>query len=245
MTEYILSGGILEQQFLRLPDLGEHSWRQRIGKVFSEDRQRYADLDRILTEQYETDGVNPRAENLFRAFQACPFEKTTVVICGQDPYPNPEHAMGLSFSVPAGTRLPASLKNIFKELEDDLGAPALVSDGDLTPWAKQGVLLLNTALTVRAGEPNSHKALWDGFARNILADLHAESQAPLVFLLWGNQAKELGEYLQKKVRPPAPRLFLYSAHPSPLSAYRGFFGSKPFSRINEFLQTCGERPIQW
>ena len=241
---HLLSGGILEQQLLQLPNCGERSWRELIGSEFSADRERYAALDRTLTERYQTGAVNPPPEHIFRAFRECPFDETVVVICGQDPYPNASHAMGLSFSIPAGVKKPPSLKNILTELESDIGPEIRVGEGDLTSWARQGVLLLNTVLTVDAGAPNSHKKLWDGFAIRLLSQLNSLQKKPLVFLLWGNQAGALGEYLQKQVAA-APRLFLYSVHPSPLSAYRGFFGSRPFSRINQFLSDHGETPIQW
>ena len=239
-----LSGGILEEQYDRLPR-GERSWHRLLAMEFARDPERYADLDRTLTALYAAEPVNPARENLLKAFAACPLESVRVVICGQDPYPNASHAMGLSFSVPAGVKLPPSLKNILQELESDIGPEVQVRSGDLTPWAEQGVLLLNTALTVREGEPNSHKALWDGFAVRVLSLLNQYQQKPLVFLLWGKQAQDIGARMEKTAPTGYPRKFLYGVHPSPLSAYRGFFGSRPFSQINAFLQAQGQKPIRW
>lgn len=243
--ECVLSGGILEEQYLRLPNPGGHSWRELIGMEFSRDRERYIALDQALTELYQTNNVNPQQDNIFKAFQECPFDSTVLVLCGQDPYPNASHAMGLSFSIPAGVKQPPSLKNILKELESDIGPDRQVLEGDLTPWARQGVLLLNTALTVNEGEPNSHKKLWDGFAIHILSLLNEYQKRPLVFILWGNQAHDIGKHLENTVPSDAPRKFIYSVHPSPLSAYRGFFGSKPFSQTNDFLAENGVAPIKW
>ena len=240
--EIKLSGGILERQWQALPDEG---WRDILGEVFAADPARYGELDRTLTALYETQTVNPAAENLLRAFRACPAERTVLVLCGQDPYPNREHAMGLSFSVPAGAKLPPSMKNILKELESDIGGVPLAAGGDLSGWAQQGVLLLNTSLSVREGEPNSHKALWSGFAVEVLTRLNQRRQGPLSFLLWGRQAHEIGRRMERTAPADAPRQYLYGVHPSPLSAYRGFFGSRPFSRINGFLAEHGEQPIQW
>ena len=241
MTDVRLSGGVLEEQLASLAD----GWQDLIAGEFASDLPRYTALDEILTEKYKTEPVNPRSEHIFRAFQECALADTRVVLCGQDPYPNPIHAMGLSFSIPAGTRQPPSLKNIFTELEQDLGRPSVAEDGDLTPWARQGVLLLNTALTVREGQSNSHKALWGDFAVNVLARLNAARREPLAFILWGNQAREIGNVMEKTAPAGCPRLYHYAVHPSPLSAYRGFFGSRPFSQINCFLEQHGKVPIQW
>lgn len=244
MKEIVLQGGVLERQAARLPKNEGLCWRDLLEAEFQRDLPRYRELDRVLTQRYGTGTVNPGEENLFRAFAACPADKTRVVICGQDPYPNPIHAMGLSFSVPAGAPMPPSLRNILKELEADIGSAGSVGTGDLTPWAEQGVLLLNTALTVEAGEANSHKTLWDGFALNILRELNRRQRRPLVFLLWGKQAEAIGKAMEA-CEPPCQRAYFYGVHPSPLSAYRGFFGSKPFSAINDFLRDCGDTPIQW
>ncbi len=160
-----------------------------------------------------------------------------VVILGQDPYPTPGHAHGLSFSVEPDVRpLPRSLNNIYKELIDDLGHAPL--SGDLRPWAKQGVLLLNTVLSVPAGEANGHKSLgWQALTHQVLAEV---SQTPTAFVLWGNQAQSLSKHII-----PGDHLMIETAHPSPLSARKGFFGSRPFSRINDWLAARGDAPINW
>ena len=166
--------------------------------------------------------VFPAAENVFKALELTPFDNVKVVILGQDPYHGDNQAHGLSFSVQKGIALPPSLLNIYKELESDLGIPVAKS-GDLTAWAKQGVLLLNTVLTVRAHEANSHR-----------------SDHPIAFVLWGKPAQSK----EKLITNPS-HLILKSPHPSPLSSYRGFFGSKPFSQINAFLEKTGQEPIDW
>lgn len=189
---------------------------------------------------YETATVYPPREDLFAAFRLTPPEQVRVVILGQDPYHEPGQAMGLSFSVPQGTAIPKSLVNIYKELETDLGiAPA--NHGDLSSWAKQGVFLLNSVLTVEAHKAGSHKSFgWEKFTDSVIAATNALSQ-PIAFLLWGNYAIKKAALIDAA----APRLVLTSPHPSPLSAYRGFFGSRPFSQINDFLTQQGQPPIQW
>ncbi len=184
--------------------------------------------------------VYPSEENLFRAFALCPPARVRAVILGQDPYHEPGQANGLAFSVPDGVPLPPSLRNIFRELETDLGRPAPAS-GDLTHWARQGVLLLNTVLTVAHGQANSHARFgWQTFTDAVIARCGRLPQ-PVAFVLWGAQA-------QKKralIGTDAPRLVLCAPHPSPLSSYRGFFGSRPFSQINDFLAEHGAAPIDW
>lgn len=244
MQNHVLSSGILEQQLNQLPQDGKTSWHDLILAEFQRDRNRYIDLDRKLTALYETSSVNPHQNNIFRAFRECPFEDTKVVICGQDPYPNKNHAVGLSFSIPAGEKQPPSLKNIITELESDVG-DTVVKNGDLTSWAQQGVLLLNTVLTVEEGNSNSHKKLWGDFAVNILRALNQQQEKPLAFILWGKQAQDIGKVMEREAPTEYPRKFLYSVHPSPLSAYRGFFGSKPFSQTNDFLTDHGLEPIKW
>lgn len=179
----------------------------------------------------------PHAQR-FAALERTPAKTTRVVIMGQDPYPTPGHAHGLSFSVePDVHPLPRSLKNIYKELEDDLGRPAPIT-GDLRSWADQGVLLLNTVLSVPEGAANGHKSLgWQSLAHQVLAHV---SQNPTAFILWGKQAQSLETYIQ-----PGDHLILKSAHPSPLSASRGFFGSRPFSAVNTWLQARGVPAINW
>ncbi len=244
-SNFVLSGGVLEQQLNSLPHTNGRSWYDIILAEFHRDRERYIAFDKELTELYNSAPVNPNSDNIFRAFRECPFDSTTTVLCGQDPYPNRSHAVGLSFSIPADFKQPPSLRNILVELESDIGPDIQVRNGDLSPWAKQGVLLLNTSLTVEEGSPNSHKALWDSFAVNILSSLNKYQEKPLVFILWGKQAGELGRLMEREAPDGFPRKFIYSVHPSPLSAYRGFFGSKPFSQTNSFLTEHGLVPIKW
>ena len=190
---------------------------------------------------YETETVYPPREQLFTAFALTPPERVRVVILGQDPYHGPGQAMGLAFSVAPGVKLPPSLKNIFRELGADVGCPAPAS-GNLNAWAEQGVLLLNTVLTVRAGAAGSHGALgWQAFTDLVIGSMAALSQ-PIAFVLWGSQAQKKAELV---LPAQGPRLILSAPHPSPLSAYRGFFGSRPFSQVNDFLTAHGEAPIRW
>ena len=185
--------------------------------------------------------VYPPEERTFFALTATPPERVRAVILGQDPYHEPGQAMGLAFSVPQGERLPPSLRNIFMELHTDLGLPQ-PSGGDLTPWAERGVLLLNTVLTVGRGAANSHAAWgWQRFTDAVLAAMAALPQ-PVAFVLWGGHAQKKAAIAADS---PYPRLVLQAPHPSPLSAYRGFFGSRPFSKINAFLEASGSRAIDW
>lgn len=185
--------------------------------------------------------VYPPEERTFFALTATPPERVRAVILGQDPYHEPGQAMGLAFSVPQGERLPPSLRNIFTELHTDLGLPQ-PSGGDLTPWAERGVLLLNTVLTVGRGAANSHAAWgWQHFTDAVLAAMAALPQ-PVAFVLWGGHAQKKAALAADS---PYPRLVLQAPHPSPLSAYRGFFGSRPFSKINAFLESAGSRAIDW
>lgn len=185
--------------------------------------------------------VYPPEERTFFALTATPPERVRAVILGQDPYHEPGQAMGLAFSVPQGERLPPSLRNIFTELHADLGLPQ-PSGGDLTPWAERGVLLLNTVLTVGRGAANSHAAWgWQRFTDAVLAAMAALPQ-PVAFVLWGGHAQKKAALAADS---PYPRLVLQAPHPSPLSAYRGFFGSRPFSKINAFLEASGSRAIDW
>ena len=185
--------------------------------------------------------VYPPREKIFAALRLTPPEAARVVILGQDPYHEPGQAQGLAFSVPDGMALPPSLRNIFRELEYDLGKPAPKS-GDLTFWAEQGVLLLNTVLTVRRGEANSHKGIgWQAVTDEVIRGIGSFPQ-PVAFLLWGTQA---GRFAPVAALSPHPRLILTGPHPSPLSAHRGFFGSRPFSKINDFLTKNGQSAICW
>lgn len=245
MQDFVLSGGVLEAQLNSLPRTERFSWYDIILSEFQRSREKYIELDKKLTALYDSQSVNPLKENIFRAFKECPLESTVVVLCGQDPYPNQSHAVGLSFSIPADCKQPPSLRNILAELDSDIGPDIQVRNGDLSPWARQGVLLLNTSLTVEEGNPNSHRALWGSFAVNILSSLNKYQKKPLVFILWGKQAGEIGRLMEREAPDGYPRKFLYSVHPSPLSAYRGFFGSKPFSQTNTFLAENGLAPIKW
>lgn len=187
--------------------------------------------------------VYPPREDLFTALRLTPPQGVRCVILGQDPYPGAGQAHGLAFSVRPGVALPRSLRNIYQELESDLGiSPA--SGGSLIPWAEEGVLLLNNVLTVRAGDSNSHKGLgWERFTTQLLLSLQTQPR-PIAFVLWGRGAQTKGKEA-KIQQSPYPRLILQSPHPSPLSARRGFFGSRPFSQVNQFLTENGERPIRW
>jgi uracil-DNA glycosylase len=196
-----------------------------------------------LKERVETDRakgiVYPVPERVFSAFEMTPFDQVKVVILGQDPYHGPGQAIGLSFAVPPKTRIPPSLRNVFKEIESDLGIEC-ENNGYLYRWTSQGVFLLNTTLTVRAGEANSHENYgWDYFTDNAISALN-EDDKPKVFLLWGNNAKKKIKIITNK-----NHLVLTAAHPSPLSASRGFFGCKHFSKTNDFLEDHGMKPIDW
>ena len=200
----------------------------------------YMRLQERVAQARATAEVYPCAERELFALKVTPAEKVRAVILGQDPYHEPGQAMGLSFSVSKGTPLPPSLRNIYKELQDDLGiTPA--PHGDLTAWAENGVLLLNAVLTVERGKANSHADFgWQQFTDAVISATNALPQ-PIVFILWGAQAQKKASLIQSK----APRLLLKAPHPSPLSSYRGFFGSKPFSQTNDFLIAHGEAPIRW
>ena len=201
----------------------------------------WCSLEQRLGAAYESGAVYPPAQQLFAAFERTPPTCVRAVILGQDPYHEPGQANGLAFSVSRGVKLPPSLQNIYKELEADLGVPAAKS-GDLTSWAQQGVFLLNTVLSVRAHAANSHKDFgWQSFTDAGIAAL-AELPQPVAFVLWGAQAQKKAALVEKS---PYPRLVLQSPHPSPLSAYRGFFGSRPFSQINAFLVSYGFSPVDW
>lgn len=201
----------------------------------------YAQLTQRVAAAYATTTVYPPAERLFACFEAVAPEQVRVVILGQDPYHEPGQANGLAFSVFPGTKLPPSLQNIYKELQSDLNLPA-PANGDLRPWAEQGVLLLNTVLTVEQSRANSHKDFgWQTFTDEVIAALAALPQ-PIAFLLWGAQAQKKAAAIQ---RSSYPRLIVKSPHPSPLSVYRGFYGSRPFSQVNSFLHLHNQPPIDW
>ena len=213
------------------------------GALLQEETQKpyWRALSKQVDEAYETDEVFPTREAIFSAFELTPPERVRVVILGQDPYHEPGQANGLAFSVNPGIKLPPSLQNIYKELESDLGIPA-VKTGDLTPWARQGVFLLNTVLSVQAHKANSHKDFgWQAFTDAVIAALGSLPQ-PVACILWGAQAQKKAAIIRQGAYP---RLILESPHPSPLSAYRGFFGSRPFSKVNAFLLSCGFPAIDW
>jgi uracil-DNA glycosylase len=199
----------------------------------------YKDLVLKLNNELETHTVYPKHEDIFNAFKVCSYNKTKVLILGMDPYHNYGEAHGLSFSVLPRTKVPPSLQNIFKELKSDLDILP-PNHGCLTSWAKQGVLLLNAALTVRQNEPGSHQKLgWHTFTDNIISILN-KKDSPVVFILWGNFARK-----KKQLITEDRHLILESPHPSPFSAYSGFFGSKPFSKANDFLIKLNIDPINW
>lgn len=215
----------------------EGKWAEALAPEFK--KPYYRALYEKVREAYRTTVVYPPADELFTAFHLTPLDKVKVVILGQDPYHEPGEAHGLCFSVKAGVKIPPSLVNIYTELHDDLGLPVPES-GDLTPWAEQGVLLLNSLLTVQAHRAFSHKAFgWETFTDAAIQAIDRENR-PIVFILWGNAALAKKQFITNP-----DRLVIESPHPSPLSAYRGFFGSKPFSRANEFLVSRGETPIDW
>ncbi|WP_026678708.1 uracil-DNA glycosylase [Fictibacillus gelatini] len=199
----------------------------------------YLNLRRFLIEEYKTKEIYPDMHDIFNALHFTPYADTKVVILGQDPYHGPGQAHGLSFSVKPGVKPPPSLQNIFKELHDDLGC-SIPNHGCLIPWAKQGVLLLNTVLTVQKSNPNSHKGKnWEVFTNRIISILN-DREKPVVFILWGKHAQEKIELINTKKHP-----IIRSPHPSPFSAHRGFFGSRPFSRANQFLKGIGSTEIDW
>lgn len=203
------------------------------------DKEYYRKLRQFLIDEYRTNTVYPDMYDIFNALKYTPYAGVKAVILGQDPYHEPGQAHGLSFSVREGTDLPPSLKNIYKELNSDLGVP-IPRTGDLTKWAKQGVLLLNASLTVRRGQADSHKGMgWEIFTDRVISLLN-ERKEPLVFILWGGKAKAKIPLITNK-----QHYIITSAHPSPLSASYGFFGSKPFSKCNAFLESRGIAPIDW
>ncbi len=203
------------------------------------DKPYFAQLREFVENEYANYIVYPPRSLIFAALKYVPYSEVRVVIVGQDPYINPGQANGLAFAVGSGVKLPPSLVNIYKELSSDLGADMSGAGGDLTGWAKQGVLLLNATLTVRAGQSDAHSGCgWQTFTDSIIS-LLGRREKPLVFILWGAKA-------QKKRTFIAPRhCVIASAHPSPLSAYNGFFGSRPFSRANAFLEKNGIPPVDW
>lgn len=215
----------------------EESWKQVLTPEF--DKDYFIRLTEFVRREYQTTTVYPPGKLIFNAFNLCPYNKVKVVIIGQDPYHGPGQAHGLCFSVNDGIPFPPSLQNIFKEIHDDLGTP-IPTTGNLTRWAEQGVLLLNATLTVRAHQAGSHQRQgWEEFTDAAIRAL-AENREHLVFILWGAYAQKKGAFIDRN-----KHLVLTSVHPSPLSAYHGFFGNKHFSRANKYLIQHGEEPIKW
>lgn len=220
-----------------MEEMFDNDWDEQLREEV--DKPYFNDLRYALAKEYKLHTVYPSKENLFQALKLTSYEHTKVVILGQDPYHGPGQAHGLSFSVLPGVKIPPSLVNIYKELHSDLGVP-IPNNGYLVPWAKQGVLLLNTVMTVRDGQANSHKGLgWERFTDAVIEKLN-EREKPVVFILWGSHAQKKGAFIDRH-----KHLVLESVHPSPLSAHRGFFGSRPFSKANAFLASQGMEPIDW
>ena len=213
------------------------TWNEILAEEMQKDY--YQELQAFVQKRRAEVRVFPEEKNVFNALELTPFESVKVVILGQDPYHGFGQAHGLSFSVQKGIPLPPSLKNIYKELQEDIGGE-LPTEGDLSHWAKQGVLLLNTVLTVEEGNANSHKGMgWERLTNRLIESLN-ELNHPVIFILWGKPAQDK----EKLITNPS-HVILKSPHPSPLSAYRGFFGSKPFSRVNDILIQQGQTPILW
>ena len=213
------------------------TWNEILAEEMQKDY--FQELQAFVQKRREEVRVFPEEKNVFRALELTPFESVKVVILGQDPYHGFGQAHGLSFSVQKGISLPPSLKNIYKELQEDIGG-GLPTEGDLSHWAKQGVLLLNTVLTVEEGNANSHKGMgWERLTNRLIESLN-ELNHPVIFILWGKPAQD-----KEKLIMNPNHVILKAPHPSPLSAYRGFFGSKPFSKVNEILIQQGQTPIRW
>ncbi len=215
----------------------EESWKKALIQEF--DKDYFHKLTDFVREEYNTQTIFPAAKNIFNAFEHTSFENVKVVILGQDPYHGPGQAHGLSFSVPDGVALPPSLINIYKEIEAETGKK-MPATGDLTRWADQGVLLLNATLTVRAHNANSHEGRgWEIFTDAVIKTLSDQGKN-IVFMLWGSYARK-----KKVLIDSHKHLILESAHPSPLSAYRGFFGNNHFKQCNEYLKAHGKMPVDW
>lgn len=215
----------------------EESWKNKLKEEFEKDY--FVKLTDFVKSEYASKIIYPPAKLIFNAFEHTPFDKVEVVIIGQDPYHGPNQAMGLSFSVPKGVRNPPSLQNIYKEIQSDIGKES-ITNGDLTEWANQGVFLLNAVLTVESGKAASHQAKgWEVFTDAVIKKLSDEREN-LVFILWGSYAQKKGAVIDE-----SKHFMIRSAHPSPLSAHNGFFGSKPFSKTNEYLKKVGRKEISW
>lgn len=218
-------------------EIFQNDWQKVVGEEF--EKPYYKGLRAFLKEQYANETVYPAKENIWTAFEHTPYSEVKVVILGQDPYHGPNQAHGLSFSVLPGLPLPPSLRNMMKELKEDLGC-AVPKDGTLTKWADQGVMMLNTVLTVRKGEANSHRNQgWETFTDAVIHKL-SERTEPVIFVLWGKPAQQ-----KKRLIDLERHSVIEAPHPSPLSANRGFFGSRPYSKVNSLLQERGEEPIDF
>ena len=214
-----------------------NDWAEALKEEYK--KPYYRELYKKVNEEYQTHEIFPPSDEIFSAFHLTPLKDVKVVILGQDPYHNNGQAHGLSFSVQKGVDIPPSLVNIYKELHDDLGC-TIPSHGCLTKWAEQGVLMLNTVLTVRAHQANSHRGIgWEEFTDAAILALNSQDR-PIVFILWGAPAQR-----KKRMLTNPKHLILEAPHPSPLAAYRGFFGSKPFSQTNAFLEKNGIESIDW
>ncbi len=212
-------------------------WKELLQPEF--DKPYFEELIRFVKAEYATQRIYPRGSNIFRAFDKCPFEKLKVVVIGQDPYHGPGQANGLCFSVAPGVPFPPSLQNIFKEVADDTGTPVPAS-GDLDRWAEQGVLLLNSVLTVREHQAASHAGRgWETFTDAVVRTIN-ERREGIVYMLWGSYAQRKGA-----IADPTRNCILKAVHPSPLSVYRGFFGCRHFSQANAYLAAHGQEPIRW
>ncbi len=221
-----------------MPDVKiEPSWKEKLQDEFG--KNYFQNLAAFVKKEYQQYTIYPPGGKIFNAFDSCPFDQVKVVILGQDPYHGPKQANGLAFSVNEGVALPPSLQNIYKELKDDMRKEPPAS-GSLESWAQQGVLLLNATLTVRQGSAGSHQGKgWEEFTDAVLRILSAQREH-LVFILWGAYARRKGAFIDR-----SKHLILEAPHPSPLSASTGFFGSKPFSKTNEYLREHGIEPIDW
>lgn len=215
----------------------EEGWKSQLKNEF--DKQYFRELTQFVKKEYSSKTIYPRAKLIFNAFNSTPFNEVKVVIVGQDPYHQPHQAHGLCFSVNDGIKIPPSLVNIYKEIKLDLGT-SIPTSGNLERWAKQGVLLLNATLTVRAGLAGSHQGKgWEQFTDSVIDSL-SKNRNNLVFMLWGSYAQKKGANIDQ-----SKHLVMKSPHPSPLSAHRGFFGNNHFSRANEYLISKGKSPIEW
>jgi uracil-DNA glycosylase len=215
----------------------ETSWKEKLKDEFN--KPYFSELTEFAKNEYSTHTIYPPGKQIFNAFEKCPFDNVKIVILGQDPYHGPGQAHGLCFSVQEDIAFPPSLKNIFKEINNDLGIP-IPSSGNLEKWAQQGVFLLNATLTVRAANAGSHQNKgWETFTDAVIHKL-AEEKEDLVFILWGAYAQKKGAFID-----PNKHLVLKSVHPSPLSAHRGFFGTKHFSKANNYLTEHNKEPIKW